>query len=158
MRAKYALAGAFSFWGPGLLFAALTGRGFADFVLEVVKGPVLRLTIATLWPALLCLLVYFALLRYQHQPRVYIAAWMLVGVWCLGSLFILLTQTVLGAGLRGFQSSDLDMLLLVLAIPLVTFILSTYDGTLFALLLVTIALPLCGAFCEKRQPSKTSLA
>ncbi len=45
-----------------------------------------------------------------------------------------------------------------LLLPLFTFVMSTYDGTLFALLLATLLLPILANFRTKRGAAPTELA
>jgi len=64
---------------------------------------------------------------------------MLLGVWLFGGLFMMISASFTGSG---FMNPDgargVGFLLLLSLFPMYTFIMAAYDGSLFALLLVTI--------------------
>ena len=80
----------------------------------------------------------------------------LVGIWLSGSLAMMINSTLSGGGFKQSVGGTLIAVALGL-LPPYTFIMSTYDGTLGALLLVSATLPLAGALCSrKRKVSVTS--
>ena len=69
---------------------------------------------------------------------------MLLGVWLTGGLFMTLA-TASGSGFVGVDGAGRLLIIVLSVIPIVTFILAAYDGSLFALLAVTLgALVFCG--------------
>jgi Cu/Ag efflux pump CusA len=70
---------------------------------------------------------------------------MLVGVWLTGGLFTTLAATASGGGFVGTGILGSLLIVMLSVIPIVTYILAAYDGSLFALLAVTLgALLFCG--------------
>lgn len=68
-----------------------------------------------------------------------------LGIWLFGPWMMMLSWTLDGAGFANPGTwSGVGMM--TLAFPIFTFIGSTYDGTLGALLLATVCLPLFGSF------------
>jgi hypothetical protein len=62
---------------------------------------------------------------------------MLLGVWLTGGLFMTLA-TASGSGFVGVDGVGRLLIIVSSVIPVVTFILAAYDGSLFALLAVTL--------------------
>jgi hypothetical protein len=62
---------------------------------------------------------------------------MLLGVWLTGGLFMTLA-TASGSGFVGVDGVGRLLIIVSSLIPVVTFILAAYDGSLFALLAVTL--------------------
>jgi hypothetical protein len=75
---------------------------------------------------------------------------MVLGVVFLGTLAMTIGATILGAGFREDQVSTLLAVLLGTAIPIYAFIAATYDGSLYALIFVSILMPLIH-FAFERQ-------
>lgn len=64
---------------------------------------------------------------------------MLTGVWLFGGLFMTIGATFSGGGFMSPGGARGAVLVLLLSLfPMYTFIMATYDGSLVALLLVTI--------------------
>ena len=66
-----------------------------------------------------------------------------LGIWVTGPLFMMISATFVGGGFSqpgGFST----VLLLTLLFPISTFSFSTYDGTLLAVLMTTVGLPMTG--------------
>src|SRR6266566_5786345 len=69
----------------------------------------------------------------------WVGAAMLLGVWVTGGLFMMLAATASGGGFANPEGIRGSLWIIALSIiPLVTYMLATYDGSLFALLAVTV--------------------
>lgn len=123
----YMLAGAVAFWTPDVLLQARRGA-------DLAAGDVLLLTLLLPW-ALFSVYRVLLSLRGRLACGPSIGLYMLAGVWTLGSAAMmvgaLFTQGLLRAG-----EAPLDDLLTGL-LPWSTYSLSSFDGSLYALLLAT---------------------
>ncbi len=140
---QFAAVGALSFWLPALVIHLVAHRNFDTPHVWAVTllSPV-------------SFVVAFVLAEKSADKRSF--SWpgkaMLLGVWLAGNFFILLNSTVGGAG---FLTNGLGWsILLVVAsvIPISTFMLATYDGSLVALLLVSVGALLAWAFRSSGMP------
>jgi hypothetical protein len=128
----YALIGGLVFWMPDVLTAAIRRAALVDVI-----GP---LPMTALLPAVL-VCVYFVVRRYVKlaEPTPSIALFLGTGVWMLGPLSITLANTFLGAGFStGKSAENIGYVLLLSAFPPGTLMMSTYDGSLGALTLLSI--------------------
>lgn len=143
--ACYTVAGV-AFWLPSILMHAVRGH---DFGMSHFDGfAVLVLPLVT------SLVVWEMLYRYHHSRRGTVALWMLLGVWLFGPLCTTLGATFSGGG---FMTSE-GWLMLLVGIPLfipLTFISSTYDGTLGALAVVTACFIIAGLVGLLKRRSTT---
>jgi len=93
----------------------------------------------TLLPIIAALLTLHVLVRSQVSPlsRASIALWMLLGIWFFGPFCMIISAGFSGGG---FLSSEVWRSLASVALLFVpyTFVMSTYDATLAALLVITI--------------------
>jgi hypothetical protein len=132
-----AIAGALSFWLPDLAIHIYAGRNLNSLHVWAIT---------LLAPA--TLLAAYVVARRLAVGRNFrwLGAAMLIGIWITGGLFITLAATASGSGLAGPHGVRDSMLMIVSSvIPGVTYILSTYDGSFWALLVVTVgALVFCG--------------
>jgi hypothetical protein len=132
----YVAAGA-AFWVPGILVHLIRGRAFGEPSLD-------SLAIVTLPVAASILAVELIYRKHQSlSRRGTIALWFLLGVWLLGPLGTTIGATFSGGGF----SLPGAWWILLLGIPFflpLTFMMSTYDGTLGALGIVTIWFLLLG--------------
>jgi hypothetical protein len=64
---------------------------------------------------------------------------MLLGIWVLGGVFMTIGASFSGGGFANGISSGLVIVAMSL-VPVYTFIMATYDGSLFALLLISFVL------------------
>lgn len=133
---SFAVAGAFSFWLP-------------DIGVHFQAGPNLdsrHIWVITMLLPATFLLVYvvarkFAATRDFKWP----GAAMLLGVWLSGGLFMTLAANASGSEFVGASGIGRLVVILLSVIPIVTFILAAFDGSLFALLTLTAgALLFCG--------------
>lgn len=126
-RGKLLLLGALSFWLPDVLLHAARGYSFAGLdAIFLSVGLPLAFFPAYLWAKRL------------YGKSVLAAPWMLLGVWLLGGFFMQVGASFSGGGFAAGALSDLTVLLLLCFFPPATFIMATYDGSLFGLLLVTL--------------------
>jgi hypothetical protein len=125
-RGKLVLLGALSFWLPDTLLHAARGYDFAglDAIFLTVGLP------------LACLPAYLWARRLYGRSAL-AAPWMLLGVWMLGGFFMQVGASFSGGGFAAGALSDLTVSLLLCFFPPATFMMSAYDGSLFALFLVT---------------------
>jgi Na+-translocating ferredoxin:NAD+ oxidoreductase RnfD subunit len=145
--------GALAFWGPEICLYAGERRGLG------------RELITFLLPASL-LLAYalISLVRYRSQetlPRPSAAVFMLLGVLFLGTLAMAIGSTMLGAGFYQHPGTTLLAVLLGTLVPIYAFIGATYDGSLYALILVSVLMPLIHLVFERRHwiiPSKVAVS
>lgn len=94
---------------------------------------------ALLPAALVC--VYFLVKRPAKaaEPAPSIALFLAAGVWLLGPLSMTLANTFLGAGFStGNSVGNVGWVLLLTVFPPGTFMMSTYDGSLGALILMSV--------------------
>jgi hypothetical protein len=91
--------------------------------------------------------VQFARPKESAKPSA--AVFMLLGAWICGPLAISIGMTLLGAGFAAHPVLTLLSVLLGTVVPLYTFIMATYDGSLYALFLVTVIMPLFHCLIER---------
>jgi len=132
----FAALGAFSFWFP-------------DVLLHLHAGPNLDSrhgwAITVLAPAIF-LMAYVVARRFAGRQHFnWPGATMLLGVWLSGGLFMTLGATASGSDFVGGTGLWRLVVIVVSIIPIVTYVLASYDGSLFALLMVTMGgLLVCG--------------
>jgi hypothetical protein len=120
-----------AFWIPSVVIHAIQGVKFGGSIYDVIAIsllPVLAAVVA---------LEMIDKLRIGGCRRGIIAIWMLVGIWILGPLMMTVGASFSGGG---FVRPD-AWRMLALAVPLFlhfTWMMSAYDGTLGALVIVTI--------------------
>jgi len=124
----FALVGAFSFWTPDVVIHSVSGRGF-----DIPQ--VLAITFVSPLTWLLAYVSFAKVANHRGYKAPGIA--MLVGVWLSGGLFIMLAATTEGAGFATTRFPDSVLVIAASVIPVFTWMLSAYDGSLFALLGVT---------------------
>ena len=129
---KYVPLGGFVFWAPSVLLHWLRGYRFSGL-------DVLSLTI--LLPIITCLLLVMDRKGWQKtENRLPEALFALLGIWLFGPLMMSVTASFSGGGIS--QPDGWRFVLIGTCLfPVFTFMMSTYDGTLGALLLTTALLP-----------------
>jgi hypothetical protein len=122
---------ALAFWLP-VVFARLVFGEDLGVLLTIVP-----LTLAL--PVLLCFSLDL-LAQWLAAPRLRLAVAMMAGIWASGPFFMTLALTVTpGEGFH--QAGAWSSLGLGTALfPVYTFMMATYEGSLFAILLTTLAL------------------
>ena len=134
-RGKLLLLGALSFWLPDVFVHAGARFDLSD----VARLPIVALGIFVISLGMpLCLLVAWARAKRSYGGRV--GPWMLLGVWLLGGFFMQVSASFSDGGFASAQSlREIALLNLMSVLPPVTFMMATYDGSLFALMLVTVS-------------------
>lgn len=132
----YIVAG-FVFWLPSVVFHAFRGYQFGESRFDIIG--------ITIMPVVTSLLALELLARKMRDisSRGVIALCMLLGIWMLGPLFTMLGASFSGGGFAQPGTSYLLLTGIVLFVPY-TFMMSTYDGTLGALGVITILFILVG--------------
>lgn len=99
------------------------------------------------------IVVYIAvlLMRPTQIVKPPAAVFMLLGVVFLGTLAMAIGATFLGAGFSVHPVSTLLGVLLGTLIPIYAYIAATYDGSLYALVLVSILMPLVHLAFERQN-------
>ena len=125
---SFAVAGALSFWLP-------------DVVVHIIAGPTFdsrHVWVCTILMPATFLFAYVVALRVGTKwDFKWVGPAMLLGVWLTGGLFMTLA-TASGSGFVGVDGVGQLLIIVLSVIPVVTFILAGYDGSLFALLAVTL--------------------
>jgi hypothetical protein len=122
------LLGGIGFWLPDAILHALRASGFNRRDVGII----------TIVSPLMLLVTFFLVNRTQKTvPREQIALGLITGVWMFGGLFMAIGATFSGAGFKTAPGGAMIAILLSL-LPMYTYIMATYDGTLAALLLATV--------------------
>jgi hypothetical protein len=125
------VAAGITFWLPSIGAHAASGNQFGNRVLDLIG--VVILPVVTSWITLGIL----TRKRAAFSGRGVIAFWMLLGIWMFGPLCTMIGASFSGGGFSQAGTWHMVWLGLVLFVPL-TFMMSTYDGTLGPLAIVTI--------------------
>jgi hypothetical protein len=128
----YVLIGGLAFWIPDVLTAVVRRAALVDVI-----GP---LPMTALLPAVL-VAIYFVVKRHAEvaEPAPSVALFFGIGVWVLGPLSMTVANTFLGAGFsKGNAAENVGYVLLFSVFPPGTLMMSTYDGSLGALILLSI--------------------
>lgn len=131
------LLGAMCFWGPELLIYGWTQHE--------TNWTVITYLLPSTLSAAYFLVLFFRGARPENPSA---AIYMFVGLWLLGPTAILLGSTFQGAGL--YTGADSLLAVPMGLFPPYTCIMTTYDGSLFALLL-TLLFPLCHPIFEQKS-------
>jgi hypothetical protein len=130
---KYVPLGGFSFWAPDVFLHWLRGYRFSGLdvlVLTVLLPITTALVVAFVWKR-----------RLNTENRLLTALFALLGIWLFGPLMMSVGAIFTGGG---FSRAD-GWNLWLMTNPVFTLMMSTYDGTLGALLLTTAVLPFLSA-------------
>ena len=127
---EVALLGALAFWAPDVFIHAI--RRYAFSGLDV-------LIVTVLSPLTLFFVLFRSLTLFQLQAG-RSAIRMLIGIWVLGGLFMMIGASFSGGGFAGPGIRETLSLILMSLLPIYTFMMATYDGSLGALILTSLAL------------------
>jgi hypothetical protein len=137
----HAALGGFVFWTPNIVVHWISGYRFSGFEvlgLTILLPATTYLFFRTVsWPSL------------NQERRLSQAAFAVLGIWIFGPSMLTFSASFCGGGLtqpdawRFFAFGTL-------LFPLFTFVMSAYDGTLFALLLTTVLLPVLANSWSKK--------
>jgi|HubBroStandDraft_6_1064221.scaffolds.fasta_scaffold540071_2 hypothetical protein len=152
---KVMLLGGLSFWLPDALWHAIArGRDSASLLDLLVPNLSMPL-------ALLCMYLFLKRRAVNRSARG-VGLPLMVGVWTLGGVFMAIGASFAGGGFAGPGSTREGIeMILIAVIPVYTFIMATYDGSLGALLLATAAamlIWLASAFATRRNRKPTASA
>jgi hypothetical protein len=124
-----AISGALSFWLPDIAVHISAGPNFSSRHVWIIS---------ILMPAAF-VLTYVCARRFLMKSNVkWICAPMLLGAWLTGGAFIMLAGMASGSNFIGATGIWRVVVIVLSVIPIVTYILAAYDGSLFALLAVTV--------------------
>lgn len=128
---KAALTGAACFWTPDILVHALRRYSFD-------RSDVLVISIAM---PLALFIAWAGGTKLFHTSAGATAVGMVVGIWMLGGICMAVGASFSGGGFVGPEGLRGALLVVLMSLlPIYTFIMATYDGSLGALLLVTVIL------------------
>lgn len=132
--------GASAFWLPEIVLYA--------FARQTVGGRLLTF----LLPVSILLVYSVVLLRRpRNTPKPSAAIFMILGVVFLGTLAMSVGATIRGGGFLEHPGATLLGVLLGTLIPIYAFIAATYDGSLYALISVSILMPLLHLVFERQN-------
>jgi hypothetical protein len=142
----YALLGALVFWTPNIVVHWIIAYRFSGFVvigLTVLLPAVTLLFFrAFLWPSL------------GQQCRLSPALFAVLGIWITGPSMLTFSSSFCGGGLT--QPDAWRFFVFgTLLFPLFTLVMSAYDGTIFALFLTTLLLPILANSRAKEAYART---
>jgi hypothetical protein len=129
---KYIVLGPLIFWAPSVFLHLLRGDRFAG--IEAI-------TLTILLPLITCLaLAFYWRIQRTPQDKLTFALFAVLGIWLFGPVMMSVSWSSTGGGFSHPDSSH-SVLIETCMFPVFTFIMSTYDGTLGALLLTSVLLP-----------------
>lgn len=126
----FAVAGALAFWAPDVVAHVMAGREFNSLHVKAISL-VLPITF----------LIAYVSFRKVAALRGYksLGVAMLIGVWLTGGLFMMIAATALDGGFASAAGVRYSLFMTALSVmPPVTYMMAAYDGSLFALLAVTV--------------------
>ncbi len=126
----FAAAGALSFWVADVFVHVVAGRAFNSSHARSITF-ILPIAFA---------IAYASLRKFAaHRGYKSLGIAMLAGVWLAGGLFMMIAATASGGGFASANGVRGSLVAIALSvIPPVTYMLATYDDSLFALLAVTV--------------------
>lgn len=142
----YGLSVAAAFWLPDVVIHALTGKSF--FGREVL--------IITLFLPLIAAAIFYLIrkIRKYTDSQTLTIVSSILGVWITGPFFMMISSSFSDGGFSrtdiGFFQQLSFLITCTAGFPIFTFMMSTYDGTLFALLIASGLIPLTSLI--KRTP------
>ena len=134
---SFATAGALSFWLPNVVVHIGAGPNFDSRHVWLIT---------ILMPAAFLLTYVVAREFAIKQHFRWGGATMLLGMWMTGGLFMTIAAMASGSGFVGASGVWRLVIITLSVIPIVTFILATFDGSVFPLLVVTLGALLLSGF------------
>jgi hypothetical protein len=135
--------GALAFWGPEIFLYAWERKELSrELITFLLPG------------TLLLAYILVSLVRRRERgmlPKPSAAIFMLLGVVFLGMLAMTIGSTIVGAGFHHHPGEAVLAVLMGTLIPIYAFIAATYDGSLYALIFVSILMPLIHIVFERRH-------
>lgn len=133
---RLAIIGASCFWIPDVIVHGIAGYSF---------GRLHTIVVTFLMPV--CMFAALAWVAKQSRQSLKQSTFLIVSaVWILGGAFMLTGATFSGGG---FAQPGVVKTLLLSFIPVYTFVMATYDGSLFALLIATLVPLIASVITEK---------
>jgi hypothetical protein len=135
----YGLLTAMIFWIPDIVLHAFSGKSFSgrEILIMTVSLPIIV-------PS--CYHLFRKVRGFKdHHSLTIISS--VMGIWVTGPLFMMIGSSFSGGGflqLDGFFSQLSFIITCTALFPICTFMMSTYDGTLGALLITSALLPIIG--------------
>lgn len=133
---KYLIWGPLIFWCPSVFLHLVRGNRFSGvdvLALTILLPLITGLTLALRWK-----------IQKMLRDRLTFALLAVLGIWLLGPAMMMVGASYSGGGFSRPDSIH-TVLLATAMFPAFTFVMSTYDGTLGALLLTSALLPLVSA-------------
>jgi hypothetical protein len=134
------LLGALAFWLPEIVLYVWNKQD--------INGKLITFLLPSIF-----LIVYLlvAILRPRQTARPSAAIYMMLGVIFLGTLAMAIGATIRGAGFLEHTGSAMLGVLLGTIIPIYAFIAATYDGSLYALVFISILMPVIHLVFERQN-------
>ncbi len=122
--------GGMIFWIPNILIHRIAGNNYDSYWVLLCTAILPLITIGGI-------ILLFFLEKMHHISS--IAFWILFGIWFFGPFYIIIESLLLDPS---YILSDIWKLLfqMIPLFPIFTFMISTYDGSLFAVLIMTVIL------------------
>jgi hypothetical protein len=141
---KYVIVAAIVFWFPDVILHSITKYRFGGW-LEL-------LSLTLLLPLFTCIAVAY-IWKNSGDIGKFLPAGLsgVVGIWLFGPLLMMVSTSFSGGGFAtpdGWQTALLGTALF----PMFTFMMSAYDGTLFAVLIASAAMPLMSLVLKHQVP------
>jgi hypothetical protein len=134
------LLGALSFWLPEIVLYGWTRQELNGKLITFLLPGIFLIVYALVWA-----------LRPRRMTKPSAAFFMVLGVIFLGTLAMAIGATLRGAGFLGQPVSTLLGVLLGTIIPIYAFIAATYDGSLYALVFVSLLMPFFHLVFERQN-------
>ena len=142
---KLMAVGAVGFWLPDTLWHVIRRSNF-DFWDFIILSALLPLT----------LLGTYLLVKKRFGDGTSVGAPLMVGVWCLGGVFIIAGASFSGGGIFGPDGFRGAVLVLIYSlIPGVIIDLATYDASLYALFVASIASLIIAAVVARKRSHRS---
>jgi hypothetical protein len=134
------LLGALAFWLPEIVLYASTR--------QALNG---KLVTFLLPCSFVIVYLVVSILRPKRISKPSAAVFMVLGVVFLGTLAMTIGATIRGAGFWEHPGAALLSVILGTVIPIYAFIAATYDGSLYALVSVSVLMPLVHLLFERQN-------
>jgi hypothetical protein len=121
------IAGGVIFWTPSVFMHSVAAKDFSGLHAIALSCLIPSLTMTGF------VSVWWLYRKMAHAASV--ALTMLIGIWLLGPLMMLIGASFSGGGFS--KAGMWEVVAMTALFPVFTFMMSTYDGTLLALLLVS---------------------
>ncbi|CAN5302487.1 MAG: hypothetical protein ACR2GW_09310 [Pyrinomonadaceae bacterium] len=140
----YVVVGGAAFWLPAIIVHAVRAYEFTNTDVGIV----------TVLLPLALIFCYGILNRFMGKQLSghSVAFFMLLGIWILGPLFMTINASFSGGGFSR-ESPLVFIAIATVLFPIATFIMSTYDGSLGAVILATVIMLVIGIYrTSKTRP------